>query len=160
VWDKEQIIAYNPDKVRKIEHDGQFIKMSGTHQTHPSPQRTLSLLQAGTSRAGQAFAAKHAEAVFMGAFTPSQLKPKVASIRASAAEEGRDPRSIKIFVGITLHVGRTPEEAQAKYETALKHADYVAGLAQCSGHTGIDMSKFPLDEVFKLEGVPGEQCDP
>ncbi len=134
--------------------------MSGTHQTHPSPQRTLSLLQAGTSRAGQAFAAKHAEAVFMGAFTPSQLKPKVASIRASAAEEGRDPRSIKIFVGITLHVGRTPEEAQAKYETALKHADYVAGLAQCSGHTGIDMSKFPLDEVFKLEGVPGEQCDP
>ena len=156
VWDKDNSVAYDPDKVRKIEHNGTYLKMSGTQQTHPSPQRTPFLFQAGTSRAGQNFAAKHAEAVFMGAFTPSQLKPKVAAIRAAAAAAGRDPASVKVFAGITMHVGRTTEEAQAKYETALTHADYVAGLAQFSGHTGIDMSKFPPDEVFKLEGVPGE----
>jgi alkanesulfonate monooxygenase SsuD/methylene tetrahydromethanopterin reductase-like flavin-dependent oxidoreductase (luciferase family) len=35
--------------------------MSGRFQTHPSPQRTPVLFQAGTSKSGRAFASKHAE---------------------------------------------------------------------------------------------------
>ena len=43
------------------------------------------------------------------------------------------------------------EEAQAKYEDAMRYADVIGALAQFSGYTGIDMSKFPLDEELKLD---------
>lgn len=40
---------------------GKYFKMKGRYQTHPSPQRTPVLFQAGTSKSGRAFASKHAE---------------------------------------------------------------------------------------------------
>jgi alkanesulfonate monooxygenase SsuD/methylene tetrahydromethanopterin reductase-like flavin-dependent oxidoreductase (luciferase family) len=78
VWDREKRIAFDPEKVRKLEHKGMFValslhcylsngdvgkyfKTSGRFQTHPSPQRTPVLFQAGTSKSGRAFASKHAE---------------------------------------------------------------------------------------------------
>jgi hypothetical protein len=48
------------------------------------------------------------------------------------------------------------EEAQAKYEIAKENTDIVGGLAQFSGYTGIDLARFPLDEVFELKDAPGD----
>lgn len=95
---------------------------------------------------GRAFGSKHAEAVCIGGLVPSQTAPSIAQIRADAAAQGRDPQSVKLFVGITPIIGATLEEAQAKYERARENADIVGGLAQFSGYTGIDFSRFPLDE--------------
>lgn len=47
------------------------------------------------------------------------------------------------------------EEAQEKYERAIKYADVIGGLAQFSGYTGIDLSKYPLDDVLELTDGPG-----
>lgn len=49
-------------------------------------------------------------------------------------------------------IGATKEEAEAKHKKALEYADPVAGLAQFSGYTGVDISKFPIDEPINLEG--------
>jgi alkanesulfonate monooxygenase SsuD/methylene tetrahydromethanopterin reductase-like flavin-dependent oxidoreductase (luciferase family) len=82
VWDREQRVAFDPAKVRKLEHKGmpgassfdvyisdsdtgKYFKMSGHYQTHPSPQRCPVLFQAGTSKSGRAFASKHAEGEFL-----------------------------------------------------------------------------------------------
>lgn len=43
------------------------------------------------------------------------------------------------------------EEAQAKYDDAMQYADVLGALAQFSGYTGIDMSKYPLDDELKLD---------
>lgn len=94
----------------------------------------------------------------MGGLVPSQTAGSIAQIRAEAAARGRDPESLKFFVGITPILGRTLEEAQAKYEQARKDADVVGGLAQFSGYTGIDLSRFPLDEVFELKDAPGDDA--
>ena len=49
------------------------------------------------------------------------------------------------------------EQAQAKFDLAAKHADIFGGLAQFSGYTNIDMSKYPLDEELQLDtSKPGE----
>ena len=80
------------------------------------------------------------------------------AIRADAAAQGRDPASIKFFCGISPIIGKTLEEAQAKYERAKQYADYIGGLAQFSGYTGIDLSRFPIDEVFELANEPGDQA--
>jgi alkanesulfonate monooxygenase SsuD/methylene tetrahydromethanopterin reductase-like flavin-dependent oxidoreductase (luciferase family) len=58
---------------------------------------------------------------------------------------------MKFFAAISPFIGRTLEEAQAKFDRAAQHADIVGGLAQFSGYTNIDMSKYPLDEELKLD---------
>ncbi|EME41927.1 hypothetical protein DOTSEDRAFT_177344 [Dothistroma septosporum NZE10] len=159
VWDHEKGVAFDPAKVKKIEHQGKYFKMKTRYQTHPSPQRTPVLFQAGTSKAGRSFAAKHAEAIYIGGLVPSHSASSVAQIRADAAARGRDPKQLKFFVGISPILGKTVEEAQEKYNRAKKYADVVGGLAVFSGYTGIDLSKYPLDEVFKLDSaVPGENA--
>lgn len=109
------------------------------------------IFQAGTSKVGQAFAAKHAEAVYIGGLVPSQASYQIKAARDLARAAGRDPYGIKFFAAINPIIGRTMEEAQAKYAQAMEHADVIGALAQFSGYTGIDMSKYPLDEELKLD---------
>ncbi len=68
------------------------------------------------------------------------------NIRRLAAEQGRDPRSIKFFATFTPIIGRTDEEAWEKYEELKKYASTIGGLVLFSGWTGIDISKIPLDQ--------------
>ncbi|KAF7556438.1 hypothetical protein G7Z17_g1428 [Cylindrodendrum hubeiense] len=158
VWDREKRVAFDPEKVTRIEHKGKYFKASALGPLHPSPQRTPVLCQAGTSTAGKSFASKHAEAIYVGGLIPSQTKGSIASIRAGAAANGRDPKSIMFFVGISPILGKTVEEANAKYDRARENADVIGGLAQFSGYTGIDLSRFPLDEVFELKEQPGDSA--
>lgn len=109
------------------------------------------IFQAGTSKVGQAFAARHAEAVYIGGLVPSQASYQIKTARDLCREAGRDPYSIKFFAAINPIIGRTIEEAQAKYDEAMQYADVIGALAQFSGYTGIDMSKYPLDEELRLD---------
>lgn len=136
----------DPEKVRQINHKGKYFSLNTRHIADPSPQRTPFLFQAGTSPAGSAFAATHAEAIFVSSHSPSILRPKIANIRKLAAEKGRDPQSIKFFATFTPIVGQTDEEARAKYDELKKYASVVGGLVLFSGWTGIDISKVPLDQ--------------
>ncbi|KAB8216599.1 luciferase-like domain-containing protein [Aspergillus novoparasiticus] len=136
----------DPAKVRQINHKGKYFSLNTRHIVDPSPQRTPFLFQAGTSAAGSAFAATHAEAIFVSSHSPAVLRPKIENIRKLAAEQGRDPRSIKFFATFTPIIGRTDDEAQAKYEELQKYASVVGGLVLFSGWTGIDISRIPLDQ--------------
>lgn len=71
---------------------------------------------------------------------------QVKAVRAEVAKARRDPNSVKIFTYITLILGRTKEEAEAKYQRALKYASEEGGLACWCGNTNIDLSKFDLDK--------------
>lgn len=99
------------------------------------------------------FAATHAEGVFVAAPSPHILAPRVATIRKEAAALGRDPQSIKIFAVVTPIIGRTEDEAQAKYQQALKYASVEAGLAFYSSNAGIDLSQYDLDTVIRPDNV-------
>lgn len=153
VWDRENNIAYDPDKTKKISFNGDYFKFTGRHQAHPSPQRTPFLFQAGTSKSGVAFAAKHAEGIYCGGLAPEGTMDAIAENRARAKANGRDPSTVKSMIGITPIVGRTMEEAQEKYEEALRYADPVAGLAQFCGYSGMDLSQMGLDEEFNENNV-------
>lgn len=56
---------------------GTHLKLSARHQLHPSPQRTPVIFQAGTSKSGMAFAARHAEAIYIGGMVPSQATAQI-----------------------------------------------------------------------------------
>ncbi|OIW24557.1 xenobiotic compound monooxygenase, DszA family [Coniochaeta ligniaria NRRL 30616] len=144
--DPENDTYMDPDKIRTIHHKGKYFSLDTKHIVDPSPQRTPFLFQAGTSAAGSSFAATHAEAIFVSSHSPKVLRPKVENIRKLAAEQGRDPRSIKFFATFTPIIGKTDEEAQEKYEELKKYASTIGGLVLFSGWTGIDISTIPLDD--------------
>jgi FMN-dependent oxidoreductase (nitrilotriacetate monooxygenase family) len=144
----------DPRGVREINHKGKYFQVPGPHLCEPSPQRTPFLLQAGTSTAGKAFAAKHAEAVFLHAQKPELVRPSVDSIRHQAAELGRNPRDIKVVAGALVIVADTDEAAHAKFEEFKKYGDREGALALFGGWTGYDLSTYTDDQDFRFVEQP------
>ncbi|KAJ5385976.1 hypothetical protein N7509_008517 [Penicillium cosmopolitanum] len=144
----------NPKAVRQINHKGKYFEVPGPHLCEPSPQRTPFLLQAGTSTAGKAFAAKHAEAVFLHAQKPELVRPSVDSIRQQAADLGRNPQDIKVIAGALVIVAETDKEAQAKFDELKSYGDREGALALFGGWTGYDLSTYTDDQDFRFVEQP------
>ena len=147
--DRESGVFTDPARVRKVVRKSGHFRTEGIHLAEPSPQRTPVLYQAGASRRGRAFAARHAECIFISGPTASSLAPIVADTRAQAAAEGRDPAALKFFSMATAIVGGTEEEAHAKLADYRRYIDLEAALVLFSGWTGIDFSRFSLDEPVR-----------
>lgn len=150
VLDANAGVYTDPDRVRPIDHEGAHFTVPGPHICAPSPQRAPLMFQAGTSTAGQAFAGRHAEGVFVSGHSPASVAKSVAAIRARAREEGRDPHAIKFLAKICPILGRTEQEAQAKYKEYLGYGDHQGALALFGGWTGVDMAKYGDDEELRL----------
>ncbi|KAF6812052.1 xenobiotic compound family [Colletotrichum sojae] len=142
------------DAVSLINHKGKYFDVPGPHFVEPSPQRTPFLFQAGVSEAGNGFGGKNGEAIFIGGQTAEGVRKTVDNIRSIAVQEGRDPKHIKVIVGINIIVAPTDDEAEAKRQEYLKYADTEGALALFGGWTGIDLSGYPDDEDFLLTDSP------
>ena len=116
------------------------------------------MFQAGTSKAGTDFGAKHAEAVFLGGQTAEKVKVSVDALRLTAKEKfGRDPSHIKMIAGITVIIDETDEKAFEKRDELLTYGDREGALALFGGWTGIDMSTYSDDEDFRFVKLPAVQ---
>ncbi|WP_459460246.1 LLM class flavin-dependent oxidoreductase [Rhizobium sp. No.120] len=146
--DKERRIYADPSKVHVIDHRGPFYRSQAYHLAEPSPQRTPVLYQAGTSGRGKQFAARHAECVFIAAPDKSSARAASRSLREAVVEAGRRPEDIKIFLGMTVITDRSATAAREKHAEYLRYANPEAGLAHFSASTGIDFSRYDLDETI------------
>ena len=136
--------------MRTIDHVGKYYTVPGPHICQPSPQRTPVIMQAGTSRAGKAFAARNAEAIFVAGHSPSVVAKNVAEIRAAARDDyGRDPAAVKFLAMLCPIIGRTPEEARAKYEEYVSYGSEEGALALFGGWTGIDLAQYDDDQELR-----------
>lgn len=147
--DRESGMFTRPDKVHKVVHEGEYYRVNAIHLSEPSPQRTPVLYQAGASNAGCEFAAKHAECVFLLGPSKQVVTPRVSDIRARAVRFGRNPKDILIFTLMTVIVGRTEAEAEAKYEEYRSFISHRGALTLLAGWTGIDFSRYQLDDVLQ-----------
>ncbi|WP_265531633.1 LLM class flavin-dependent oxidoreductase [Pseudomonas saponiphila] len=147
--DREQRVYAQPDKVHKVEHQGEFYQVSGYHLCEPSPQRTPVLFQAGSSDRGLLFAGRHAECVFISGQNKAATKAQVDKVRASAVAAGRNPEDIKVFMGLNVIVGETEELAWQKHAEYRSHASAEAGVAHFSASTAIDFSQYEIDEPIQ-----------
>ncbi|GMF85263.1 unnamed protein product [Aspergillus oryzae] len=152
---KDGVAGYaDPKAVRQINHEGKYFNVPGPHLCEPSPQRTPFLLQAGTSTAGKAFAAKHAEAIFLHGQKPELVRPSVDNVRQQAQAQGRDPASIKVVAGILAIVAETDEAAHAKFAELAQYGDPEGALALFGGWSGYDLSKYEDDQDFRFVEQP------
>ncbi len=153
VQDRTTRTYTRPDRVRRISHHGAQYDLDATHLVHPSPQRTPFLFQAGASSAGRDFAAGHAEAVFINSHTVELARDTVQDIRRRAVARGRQPDDVKIFLGASVIVAPTDAEARDKHAEYQRWIDDRGSLALLSGWSGIDFSRYALDEpIDYVEG--------
>ncbi|KAI1858024.1 uncharacterized protein JN550_012917 [Neoarthrinium moseri] len=140
----------DPSLVRQINHVGQYYTVPGPHICQPSPQRTPVIMQAGTSKAGKTFAARNAEAIFVAGHSPAVVAKNIAEIRQMARDDyNRDPSSIKFLAMLCPIIGKTQDEAQAKYDDFIQYGSEDGALALFGGWTGIDLAKYGDDEELR-----------
>ena len=128
----------SPDRIREINHNGKFYNVPGPHICQPSPQRTPLLLQAGTSKSGKAFAAQHAEAVFVVGHAPHAVAANIKEVREMAQTQfGRDPQSLKFLAMYCPILGKTEQEAKAKFEDYSQYGSIEGAVSLIIG-VGLD----------------------
>ncbi|MEZ5098559.1 MAG: LLM class flavin-dependent oxidoreductase [Thermoleophilia bacterium] len=151
VRDRARGVYADPARVHRVEHRGANYTVDAVHLSEPSPQRTPVIYQAGSSERGRAFAARHAECVFVSGQSPAIVAPRIADIRARAEALGRDPRAILFYALATIVPGRTQEEAEATLADYRAHVSLEGAAALVSGWTGVDLSRYALDEQLRHE---------
>ena len=151
IKDRATGVYADPAKVHDINHVGKYFKVPGCHLCEPSPQRTPVLYQAGSSPRGQAFAAQHAECIFVVGPSPLVVGQYARDIRDKARAQGRVPEHIKIMAFIKVITGPTAAAARQKLEEFSSYISYDGALALLSGWTGIDFSSYAPDQ--KLEYI-------
>ena len=149
VRDRERGVYADPAKVHEIAHVGKYFRVLGPHLSEPSPQRTPVIYQAGTSARGREFAARHAEAVFVGGGNVEGVRESIADIRRQAAALGRDPQHVKMFPSCQIIVGRTRAEADAKRAEIQRLLSVEGMLAHYAGSSGFDLSRYQPEEYLE-----------
>ncbi|MGC5077714.1 LLM class flavin-dependent oxidoreductase [Agrococcus sp. DT81.2] len=152
VEDRERGVFADPAKVHDIGHEGRFFSVPGAHISEPSPQRTPVIYQAGASPRGVAFAADHAEAIFVAAPSKEVLAGTVRRIRDALEAAGRDRYAARIYTLVTVITGATSEDALAKEAEYRSYASEEGALVFMSGWMGVDLAAYdPAEPVGDVE---------
>ena len=155
VMDRANGVFVDPSRVQPVSHRGHYFKVEDIALCEPSPQRTPVLFQAGSSGAGRAFAARHAEGVFLSTYDPLITRGLVDDLRAQAQASGRPDDALKIFNIVTVICAATDAEAQARYSDLLGYASTEGSLARYSALLGIDFAAIDLDQPLAYAETPG-----
>ena len=146
VRDKASKTFSDPERIRAISHEGKYLSCHAVHLSEPSIQRTPVIFSAGASAAGTEFVGKHAECAFIAYGSRDFARKSVGAIREKCVAHGRGPNDVRVFVPATIIVAPTDAEArdvQREYEAC---TDGVGNLATRAQITGIDLSKYSLDD--------------
>ena len=158
VRDTDSGVFADPARVHAIDHHGRYFRVPGIALSEPSVQRTPVLYQAGTSPVGRAFAARHAEGMFISAYRPEMVRRVVADVRDLARSQRRDPDSIRFFAIATVIVAETEAEARAKHADYAAYASLEGSLARYSALMQVDLSALDPDmplEYVETDGIRG-----
>lgn len=159
VRNKETGQFFDPDKLHRLYHKGEYFQVEGPLNIGRSKQGEPVVFQAGSSESGRAFAARNADAIFTHSSSLEETKAFYDDVKKRAADYGRDVSKLRIFPGISPIIAGSQEEAEAKYqefaelipiENAVK---YVARFFD-----DYDLSRFPLDEPFPDLGDIGKNA--
>ncbi|MBX9760915.1 MAG: LLM class flavin-dependent oxidoreductase [Beijerinckiaceae bacterium] len=145
VIDKERGVFFEPDKVRRLNHEGEHYRVRGPLSLPRSPQGNPVLVQAGSSEDGKSLAAKYAEVIFTIQRDVAGAKEFYQDIKARAASFGRDPSHALIMPGVMPIIGRTRQEAQDKYELLQSLIHREAGLTTLGRRLGMDLSGIDIE---------------
>ncbi|WP_053384831.1 NtaA/DmoA family FMN-dependent monooxygenase [Leucobacter celer] len=102
---------FDPDKLHRLDHRGEFYSVAGPLSVSRSPQGQPVLFQAGGSEQGREFAATIAEGAFAAVRTFEESVAYYSDIKRRAVARGRDADSVLLLPWVTPTVAPTTAEA-------------------------------------------------
>lgn len=154
VLDRENHFFADGSKVHPIDHRGKYFKVRGPLNAPRSPQGRVPICQAGGSPRGLEFASRWADTIITeGGGSVATMKAYRDGIRTRARALGRNPDDIKVLflahpiVDLTMAAAR--ERQQREAATAEAHVEMQ--LSSMSRLTGIDFSRFDLDQPLPAD---------
>ena len=161
IRDKEAGIYADTDRIRPIDHKGEWFAVRGPLNVPRPPQGHPLLVQAGSSEDGKEFAAHWAEAIFTAQQTLKDAQAFYKDVKARASRHGRSPGDIKILPGFSPVLGETQAEAEDKEAQLHALVTPEKALTQLSMFLKVDLASYPLDgpvpELPPAELVNGHQ---
>src|SRR5467141_2461566 len=155
VDDRTGGIYARADRIRAINHRGDFYHVAGPLNLPRCPQGRPVLVQAGSSDTGRRFAARHADAVFTAHMEKATAQAFYADLKALVAAEGRLPDRVLILPGLSPMIAATEAEAQRMAREVNELSDPDVGRKRLSGRFGgHDFSHLPLDRPLVPEDFP------
>jgi len=143
------------DRIRSINHRGDFYEVAGPLNMPRCPQGRPVLVQAGSSETGRRFAARHADAVFTVHMARATAQEFYADLKRLAAAEGREPEHVLILPGLSPMIAGTEGEAQRLAREVTDLTDPEVGRKRLSGRFGgHDFSHLPLDRPLSPQDFP------
>ena len=143
------------DKIRAIDHVGDYYRVKGPLNVPRCPQGRPVLVQAGSSSTGRAFAARHAEAVFTAHLEKTTAVEFYGDLKARIGEYHRNPDEVLILPGISAVIADTETEALRYADDANHLANPEVGRRRLSGRFGgYDFSHLPLDKKLTPNDFP------
>ena len=151
-WDDGAIVAdkvsgqyVDRDKVRSLDHKGQFFQVKGPLNMARCPQGHPVIIQAGGSPSGLELAARTADVVFSVVQELDAARAAYADLKGRMAKYGRSPDDLAVLPGVMPIVGRSEAEAR---ETLAKLQSFLTptnALVLVTSRIGYDVSGYPLD---------------
>jgi FMN-dependent oxidoreductase (nitrilotriacetate monooxygenase family) len=157
VVDKTNNVYAHPEKVHRLDYRGQYLNSRGPFTVPRTPQGHPVVIQAGSSGRGKQFGARWGELLFVVYRELESGKAEYASIKAAAAEAGRNPDHMKIatlFYPIVAATQMEAEDKRAAYEKLSTEMDQLSLLSEA---LNFDFATKELDEPFTDEEIEGIQ---
>jgi FMN-dependent oxidoreductase, nitrilotriacetate monooxygenase family len=154
VFDKASGRFFDPEKLHRIRHQGEFFSVEGPLNIARSPQGHPVLVQAGNSGPGQQFAAEVAEVIFAIKYNFEDAREYYQAFKRLVAGTGRNPDDVHIIQGISPVIGSTEEEALRKrrqFEELLTDETILGFLADYFKE--VDFSRFTPETTAREAGL-------
>jgi FMN-dependent oxidoreductase (nitrilotriacetate monooxygenase family) len=161
VADRESGLFADPDKVRRLDHRGEWFKSRGPFPVPRSPHGEPVLIQAGQSGRGRTFAAKWGDLVFV-IYPNLQVGRKAyAEFKDALEAAGRSREGVRVAPAVYVVTAESQAEAEDRRAAIDALAKPIDGLVLLSEVLNFDFAKKPYDEPFtaeEMDGISGIQA--
>lgn len=154
-WDGDEGIS-------AVHHHGLHFNVDGALDIPRTPQGRPVLFSAGISAAGRAFAARFADAVYIGAGSPDGVNSIARDIRAQTAALGRDPHEIRVFTNQSVVVRDGVDEDTELLDRRQRHLDHLrtqlaslGGLAAVPDGLDVPLRSHDFPRTTSEQGMAG-----
>jgi FMN-dependent oxidoreductase (nitrilotriacetate monooxygenase family) len=161
VQDRQTGLFAHPDKVRRLDHKGDWFKSRGPFTVPRSKQGHPVIIQAGQSGRGKKFCGRWGELVFAG--SPATLESGRAmyrDLKDEVARSGRNPDHVTVAPSAYIVCAETKTEAEDKMAYIETLATDEDALSLLSEAMNFDFASKGLDEPFtneELDNISGTQ---
>ncbi|WP_439817081.1 LLM class flavin-dependent oxidoreductase [Zavarzinia sp. CC-PAN008] len=143
-----------PERLHVLKHKGAHFRVNGALNIARPIQGRPVIIQAGASDTGRDFAAQYAEVVFLSEPERGRAKAAYDDLKGRMAKYGRTPDQLRILAGMTVVLGATRAEAEARHRAMQDAIHPAVGLMRVAQDLEADLTGLDFDKPIPPERVP------